>query len=146
MAIIASVLLIARTLSVKGSNYLLINSIVKRSTPKCYKHVSFFHSCNFMFLGVTNTIGSISQNKHQLSTSNKNINLCKNTKNTNYSLKLHKLSNKWLILLAQKAVFQLICSTCHHYQMQGDNLQCSARSPTISSYQMGKTHAQQNHQ
>ena len=94
----------------------------------------------FMFLGLTNAIGSTSQNKHQLNTSNKNTNLCKSTKNTNYLLKLHKLSKKWLVLLAQKAVFQSICSTCHHYQMQGGSLQCSARYQMIFSCQMGKTH------
>ena len=113
---------------------------MKRSTPKCYKHVTFFHPHTFMFSGVTSIIGSISQDKQQFITSNKNINLCKNTKNTNYLQKLQKINKKWLILLAQKAVFQLICSTCHHYQTQGDSLQCSVRSPMIFSYQMGKTH------
>ena len=41
---------------------------------------------HFMFSGVTNAIGSISKDKQQLDTSNKNVNLCKNTKNTKYSV------------------------------------------------------------
>ena len=73
----------------------------------------FLSPTHFMFSGVTNTIGSISQGEQQLNTLNKNINLCKNTKNTKYSLTTQN-QNKWLVLLTQKAVFQLICSTCHH--------------------------------
>ena len=95
---------------------------------------------HFMFSGVTNTIGSISQGKQKLNTSNKSINLHKITKNTKYLLPTQSKNQKWLILLAQKAMFQLICSTCHHYRTQGDSLQCRARSPTIFSYQMEKAH------
>ena len=92
---------------------------------------------HFMFSGVTNAIGSISQDKQQLNTSNKNVNLCKNTKNTNYSLTT-QIKDKWLILLTQKAVFQLICSTCHHYWTQEDSLQCSVRSLTTFFLPDGK--------
>ena len=88
----------------------------------------FLSPTHFMFSGVTNAIGSISQNKQQFNTSYKNVNLHKNTKNTNYSLTT-QIRHKWLILLTQEAVFQLTCSTCHHYQMQGDSLLCSVRSP-----------------
>ena len=84
-AIIVPLLLIALTLSVKGgSNQLLITIAHKiYCEGKCTKvlqtHI-FLAPHTFMFLGVTNAIGSISQNKHQLNTSNKNINLHKNTK------------------------------------------------------------------
>ena len=140
MAIVASVLLIALMLSVKRQQLTAHKFYCEEKCTKVLQTCIFLSPHTFMFLGVTNAIGSISQNKHQLNTSNKNVNLCKNTKNTNYLLKIHKLSNKWLILLTQKAVFQLICSTCHHYQMQGGSLQCSARYPMIFSCQMGKTH------
>ena len=46
----------------------------------------FLSPTHFMFSGVSNTIGSISQGKQQLHTSNKNVNLHTNTKNTKYSL------------------------------------------------------------
>ena len=88
-----------------------------------------------MISGVTNTIRSISQGKQQINTSNKTINLHTNTEFTKYSLNLQKL-NKWLILLAQKAVFQLICSTYHHCQTQEDSQQCPVRSQMIFSYWM----------
>ena len=48
--------------------------------------MTFFHPRIFMFSGVTNTIGSISQSKQKLNTSNKNLNLHKNAINTKYSL------------------------------------------------------------
>ena len=41
--IVSPLLLIALTQSIKSSNKLLIKSIVRRSTPKCYKHVTSFH-------------------------------------------------------------------------------------------------------
>ena len=124
----------------KAAIFLLINSIVKRSAPKCYKHASFFHSHTFMFSSVTNAIESSSQNKYQLSTSNKNINLCENTKNTNYSLKLHKLKQ------------QMVRSSCTKSSVSIDlfnlpPLLDASRQSTMQceisnnfSYQMGKTH------
>ena len=108
---------------------------------KCTKVLhtwDFLSPTHFMISGVTNTIGSISQGEQQLNISNKKVNLCTNTKNTNYLLITQKF-NKWLILLAQKAAFQLIYSTCNHYQMQEDNLQCIARFQMTFSCQMGKT-------
>ena len=42
-AIVSPLLLIALMQSIKSSNKLLIKSIVRRSTPKCYKHVTSFH-------------------------------------------------------------------------------------------------------
>ena len=43
-AIVSLLLLIALTQSIKrSSNKLLIQSIVRRSTPKCYKHATSFH-------------------------------------------------------------------------------------------------------
>ena len=58
-----------------------------------------------MFLGVTNAIRSISQNKHQLNTSNKNVNLYKSTKNTNYSLKNTQLSKNGSFFSHKKQCF-----------------------------------------
>ena len=64
MAIIVPLLLIALTLSVKGSNQLLIKSIVKESAPKCYKHTSFLHHtllCSLVLqtqLGVSHKINT----------------------------------------------------------------------------------------
>ena len=40
-------------------------SIVKESTIKCYKHTSFSQTHTLIFLGVINTIRSISQYKYQ---------------------------------------------------------------------------------
>ena len=84
-----------------------------------------------MFFGITNAIGSIPQNKHQLNTSNKNVNLHESTKNYKLFIKNTQIKQKWLILLAQKAVFQSTCSTCHHYWTQGGSLQCSVRYQMI---------------
>ena len=92
-----------------------------------------------MFLGVTNAIGSILQYNHHLNTSNKIVKLCESTKDTICSLNT-QIKQKWLILLAQKAVFQSTCSTCHLYWMQGGSLQCSARYQMIFSCQMEKIH------
>ena len=47
-----------------------------------------------MFSGVTNGIGSISQIKQQFITSNKNINLCKNTKKYKLSVKTTQIIQK----------------------------------------------------
>ena len=58
-----------------------------------------------MLSGVTNAIQSISQNKHQSNTSNKNVKLCESTKNTNYSLKIHKLSKNGSFFLHKKQCF-----------------------------------------
>ena len=56
---------------------------------KCTKVLQthdFLPPTHYMFSGVTNTTGSISQGKQQFNTSKKNVNLYKNTKNTKYSL------------------------------------------------------------
>ena len=43
MAIVSPLLLIAFMQSIKSSNKLLIKAIVRRSAPKCFKHVTSFH-------------------------------------------------------------------------------------------------------
>ena len=63
----------------------------------------FLSPTNFMFSGVTNAIGSISQNKQQLNTSNKNVNLHKTLKILNIH-QLHKIKIKWLVLLTKSSV------------------------------------------
>ena len=114
---------------------------------KCTKVLQtfvFLSTRTFMFLGVTNAIGSISQNKHQSNTSNKNTILHESTENTNYLLKNTQIKQKWLVLLAQEAVFQSTCSTCHHYWMQGGSLQCSVRYQMIFPARWKKYTTQQD--
>ena len=91
-AIVAPILLIALTLNAKRQQLTAHKIYCEGKHIKVLQRHVFLSPCTFMFLGVTNTIGSISQNKHQLNTANKNVNLHKSTKNTNYSLKIHKLS------------------------------------------------------
>ena len=55
-----------------------------------------------MFSGVTNTFWNISQGKQQLNTSNKNVNLCKNTINTKYSLTTQIKTNGSFFLLKKQ--------------------------------------------
>ena len=64
-------------------------SIVKGSTTKCYKHMSFSQTHTLMFLGTINTIGSTSQNKYQSKTLNKNV-IATKTHNINGSFFSHK--------------------------------------------------------
>ena len=92
MAIIAPILLIALMLNVKRQQLTAHKIYCEGKCTKVLQTHVFLSTHAFMFLGVTNAIGSISENKHQLNTSNKNVNLCESTKNTNYSLKVHKLS------------------------------------------------------
>ena len=82
-----------------------------------------------MFFGAINTSESISQNKYQSNTLNKNVIVTK--KNTQH---------KWLVLLIQKVAFQLICSTYHHCRIQEDNPQCSVKYQMTFSYQMARIH------
>ena len=107
--------------------------------------MTFLSSAHFMISGVTSAIRSISQGKQQLNTSNKIVNPYTNTKFTSYSLITQKL-NKWLTLLIQKAVFQLIYSTYCHYWMQEDSQQCSAKFQMIFSCQMGKYSTEPDYQ
>ena len=72
-AIVASILLIALMLSIKRQQLTAYKSIVKGSATKVLQTCDFLSTRNFMFPGVTNAIGSISQNKHQSNTSNKNV-------------------------------------------------------------------------
>ena len=58
----------------------------KEKCTKVLQTRDFLSHTHFMFSGVTNAIGNISQDKQQLNTSNKNVNLGKNTINTKYSL------------------------------------------------------------
>ena len=58
MAIIVPLSLIGLTLSIKGSNQLLIKSIVKGSTPKCYKHTSFLHNALLCSLVLQTQLGA----------------------------------------------------------------------------------------
>ena len=60
---------------------------MKGSAPKCYIHMPFMQHALFMSLGATNTIGSLSQNKHHSNTSNKNVKIKQSTKSANYLLK-----------------------------------------------------------
>ena len=50
-------------LSIKRQQLTTHISIVKENITKCYKHMSFFQMHTLMFLGVINSIVSISQNK-----------------------------------------------------------------------------------
>ena len=75
MAIIVSVLLIALMLSVKRQQLTAHKFYCEEKCTKVLQTHIFLSPHTFMFLGVTNTIGSISQNKHQLNTSNKTCKL-----------------------------------------------------------------------
>ena len=105
MAIIAPILLIALMLNVKRQQLTAHKIYCEGKRTKVLQTHVFLSLRTFMFLGVTNAIGSISQNKHQLNTSNKNVNLCENTKNTNYLLKIHKLSKNGSFFLHKKQCF-----------------------------------------
>ena len=116
-AIVAPILLIALTLNAKRQQLTAHKIYCEGKRIKVLQRHVFLSPCTFMFLGVTNAIGSISQNKHQLNTANKNVNLHKSTKNTNYSLKIHKLSKNGSFFSHKKQCFnrlvQLATTTRH---------------------------------
>ena len=104
-AIVAPILLIALMLSVKRQQLTAHKIYCEGKCTKVLQTRIFLSTHTFMFPGVTNTIGSISQNKHQSNTSNKNVNLRESTKNTNYSLKIHKLSKNGSFFSHKKQCF-----------------------------------------
>ena len=87
MAIVAPILLIALMLSVKRQQLTAHKIYCEGKRTKVLQTHVFLSTRTFMFPGVTNAIGSTSQNKYQSNTSNKNVNLHESTKNTVYSLK-----------------------------------------------------------
>ena len=71
MAIVAPILLIALMLNVKRQQLTAHKIYCEGKHTKVLQTHVFLSPHTFMFFGVTNAIGSISQNKHQLNTSNK---------------------------------------------------------------------------
>ena len=85
-AIVTPLLLIALMQSIKRWQLIAHKVYCEEKHTKVLQTCNFLSPMHFMFTGVTNAIGSISQDKQQLYVSNKNANLCKNAKNTKYSL------------------------------------------------------------